>query len=131
MKEEKKRSEISADELDARMKKHQKEKVEPISKGVRVLEEAINTVLKKMGVDVARDDIPAQMDLLGIYMTEHTDERAPQLNGFFFFQRQKDDVIPYGWVGSARLERDGKCYCSIQLFQDNRLIESGGLQIIQ
>lgn len=127
----KNRFSVSADELDARMKKHQKEKVEPASKGVLVLEAAIDTVLKKMGVDVTRQDIPEQMDLLGIIMTEHTDERAPQLNGFFIYQRQKEDIIPYAWVGSARLEKDGRCFCSIHLFQDNRLIESGGIKIIQ
>jgi hypothetical protein len=131
-KEIKTRFEISADELAARMLKQQELHIEPGQKAVQILEAALDTVLKKLGVNV--DDvetIPDQMNALGIIMTENTDERAPQINGFFVFLAKDCDIIPYSWVGAARLESDGRCYCDIQFFQDERLQEVGGIRLIK
>jgi len=52
------------------------------------------------------------------------------INGFFIFQAQADDIIPYAWVGAARLNKEGECFVDIQYFQDNRLEERGGFKII-
>lgn len=122
---------ISEDELNHRMNVHDEVKVEPGRKAVAILEAAIDKVLVRLGVDVSDPELIAtQMDNLGIIMTEHTDEKAPQLNGFFVFAQSGDDLIPYAWVGSARLERDGKCFCDIHYFQDNRLDEVGGVKVV-
>jgi uncharacterized linocin/CFP29 family protein len=131
-KELKTRFEISADELEHRMKLHQEVTLDPGQKAVRILEAAIDKVLTKLGVDVTDPEtIPAQQEALGIIITENTDERTPQINGFFIFAQKGKDLIPYAWVGAARLEHDGRCYCDIQYFMDNRLDETGGIKIIQ
>lgn len=123
--------EISEDELNARMEKQKKQRTDPVSRAVDILEAALDSVLKKLGVNVEDvASIPAQMDALGIMMSEHTDERAPQLNGFFVYLIKKDDIIPYAWIGSARLESGGRCFCDIQYFQDNRLVEAGGEKLV-
>jgi len=126
------RFEISADELEHRMKLQDEFHNDPCRKAVKILEAAIDSVLKKLGVNVEdTETIPQQMDALGIVMTENTDERTPKLNGFFIFTTKGVDLIPYCWIGAARLEHDGKCYCDIQFFLDNRLEETGGVKIIK
>ena len=129
----KNRFEISEDELYDRMFKKAKLKDAPAQKAVEVLEAAIDSVLKTLGIDVTRDDIPDQMDSMGILMTEHTDERAPQLNGFFIYLMRpaQNDVVPYAWVGSAQINSEGRCSCDIHLFQDNRLAVISGDKVIK
>jgi len=130
-KDKKTRFEISADELEYRTLKHQEQNIEPGQKAVMVLEAALDTVLKKLGVNVEDiDTIPEQMDALGIMINEHTDERAPQLNGFFVSLIIPGDIIPYAWVGAARLGGDGKCWCDIQWFREERLSETGGVKVV-
>lgn len=128
--------EISEDELNHRMEA-KKEHDEPMTQAVRILEAAVDKVLEKLGVNIGLGDIPAQMDALGIIMSEHTEENAPQLNGFFVYvsrfvpSMQDWDIIPYAWVGAARVNSNGECFCDIQWFQDNRLDETGGIKIIK
>lgn len=133
------RFDISEDELNHRMEVKQKMKDEPVQRAVGILEAAVDTVLKRLGVNVDDvESIPAQMDALGIIMTEHTDERAPQLNGFFIYVTKRqfflvspdEDLIPYAWVGAARLNSNGECFCDIQWFQENKLSETGGIKIV-
>ncbi|HPE06270.1 MAG TPA: hypothetical protein PLW50_00960 [Smithellaceae bacterium] len=132
------RFDISADELNHRMELKKKLKDDPAHRAVEILEAAVDTVLTKLGVNIELGDIPAQMDALGIVMTEHTDERAPQLNGFFIYVIRKSyalrnpepDLIPYAWVGSARLNSNGECFCDIHWFQENKLSETGGIKLV-
>jgi hypothetical protein len=150
---------ISEDEMNSRMEQKQKEQVEPAQKGVALLEAACDKVLNSLGVDTSNADLVAkQMVELSIVMDEHTDERAPQLNGFFFYickmKRKFEslppgiptplalfevngelffklcDMIPYAWVGAVRVNSRGEVFCDIQWFQDNRLTETGGEKII-
>lgn len=124
------RFKISADELEALHQRKLKEKDEPIKKAVTLLEAALDSVLTKLGVDVTRDDIPQQQEQLGIMITEETREEMWGLNGFFIFVARKGELIPYGWIGAARLNSQGECFVDIQYFQDNRLEETGGIKII-
>lgn len=132
------RFDISEDELNSRMETKKKLRDDPVHRAVELLEAAVDTVLRRLGVNIEVGDIPAQMDALGIIMTEHTDERAPQLNGFFIYVTKRvfgpiepmGDLIPYAWVGSARINKGGECFCDIQWFQENKLTETGGIKIV-
>ena len=120
---------ISTDELESRMEKQQKYHDQPIQRAVAILEMAVDTVLKKLGIDVTRDDIPDQMELMGIIMTEETREEMAGLNGFFIFVKKKNDIIPYAWVGQAQLNSIGECSCEIHWFQDERMDKMGGIKL--
>jgi len=122
--------EISEDELCARMLKQTQEHDAPVQKAVAILEAAIDSVLKKLGVDVTRDDVPAQMDALGIIMTEETREEMAGLQGFFIFVTGKKELIPHAWIGSAHLTSEGKCRCEIHLFQEEKMDEIIGPKIV-
>ena len=97
---------MSLDELEHWNQAKEKSK-EPARKAVEVLEAAINYVLEKMGIDVAKDNIKQQQDALGILIQENTDEWTPQINGFYFYQTVPR-ITPYAWVGSARLTQQGR-----------------------
>lgn len=123
---------ISADELNHRMDVYQRDKLDPCQRAVAVLESAVDKVLKGLGVNIDdAETIPQQMNDLGIIMTENTEEMTPQLNGFFIFLDRNGDLIPHSWVGAARLDSNGCCYCDIQYFMDNRLDEVGGVKLIK
>jgi len=121
---------ISQDELESRMIQKQREQEEPVQKAVALLEAALETVLMTLGVNIEIGDIPAQQDALGIMITEETREELAGINGFFIFVTKKNDLVPYAWVGAARLNSVGECFVDIQYFQDNRLEETGGEKII-
>jgi len=120
---------ISADELEARMQAQAKYHEEPVKKAVAILEMALNKVMTKLGVNV-EEDIPAQQDALGIIITEETREEMAGLNGFFVFLSRVGDIIPYAWVGAAKLNHIGECSCEVHYFQDDRLDEVGGIKIV-
>jgi hypothetical protein len=128
---------ISADELEARMQKQQELHNEPCQKAVMILEAALDKVLEKLGVNTTQvypdgsSTVADQMNALGIIMTENTDERSPQINGFFIFVTRNCDLIPYAWVGAARINHNGECFADIQWFVDNRLDETGGVKLIK
>jgi hypothetical protein len=126
------RYEISEDELLARMDQQQKLHVEPIQRAVALLEEALTQVLSGLGVDCTKDkeDISKQQDDLGITIWEHTDERSPQINGFFIHV-DYGDFTPYAWVGGAKLNHEGKCFCDIQYFMTEKLETKGGFKLVQ
>lgn len=129
---------ISADELNHRMEQKKKLRDDPVQRAVGILEAAVDTVLRELGVNIELGDIPAQMDALGIIMTENTNEQTPQLNGFFIYTTKRlfgpiepeVDIVPYAWVGSARLNSNGECFCDIQWFQKNKLSETGGVKLV-
>ena len=128
---------ISADELNFRMEKQKKLHDEPCQEAVLILEAALDKVLEKLGVNTSQvypdgsSAVADQMDALGIMMTENTDERTPQINGFFVFVTKDCDIIPYAWVGAARINSNGECFCDIHWFVDNRLDETGGVKLIK
>ena len=121
---------ISADELEALKLQKAKEQDEPVKKAVLLLETALEQVLTKLGVNVELGNIPTQQEQLGILITEEDREELSQINGFFIFVRRGGHLVPYGWVGAARLNSQGECFVDIQYFQDNRLEETGGEKII-
>lgn len=137
MAEEKKWFEVSEDELQHRIEQKQKLQDEPVTQAVAMLEAAVDKVLNTLGVDTTDEDIVAQQMIdLDIIMIEHTDERAPQLNGFYIFTRKllrngDYDIQPYAWVGSARLNSLGECFVDIQWYQKEQLTEFGGIKLIK
>ena len=121
---------ISRDELEARMAKKEKVQDEPVKKAVELLEAALERVLEKLCVNLELGDFPAQQDQLGIMITEETRPELAGINGFFIYVQRKGDLIPYGWVGAARLNSEGACFVDIQYFEDDRLEETGGFKVI-
>jgi hypothetical protein len=120
---------ISADELAHRMELQEQSK-EPVRKAVAILEAALDKVMVSLGVDITRDDIHHQQQMLGITITEETREELAGINGYYVFVTRKGDLIPHSWVGAARLNSDGRCYCDIHFFQDERLEEVGGTKLV-
>ena len=121
---------ISEDELNARMEAKKKLQDDPVTKAVEMLEAAIEKVLIPLGVKPELGNIDAQQEQLGIVITEHTDERAPQLNGFFIFSIRKGNLIPYSWVGAARVDSNGQVMVDIHYFQKNNMTTVGGLKLV-
>jgi hypothetical protein len=98
------------------MQMQQKYHNEPIQKAVAILEQALNTVMTKLGVDITQD-IPSQQRALGIIVTEETREEMAGLNGFFVSVVWKGEIVPFAWVGQAQLNSIGECSCEIHWFQ--------------
>jgi len=120
--------EISEDELMHRMELQQKFVIEPIEKAVFLLEQALNDVLKGLGVDVEQEIPPQQYDM-GITITEETRPEMAGINGFFVYIGY-DKFIPYAWVGAAQVTEDGKCRVETHFFQKERMINNVGSKII-
>jgi len=133
----KNRFHISVDELESRMQKQKKLHDKPAQKAVAILEAACDMVLKSLGVNYNLGDntVAAQMDFLGIIMTENTEESTPQLNGFYFFKNVKkniengDNPIPWAWVGAAKTNHLGECSCEVHWFQKGRMDEVGKMKL--
>lgn len=121
--------EISEDELHHRMELKKKLHDDPAAKAVEMLDAALEKVLISLGVRPEFGDIPAQQDALGILVTENTDERTPQLNGFFIYTTRDGELTPYAWVGSARVESTGDVLVDIQWFIKERMTSIGGLKL--
>ena len=123
---------ISEDELHARMEKQKEIHLDPVRQATALLEAALDKVMVSLGVDVTQspESIHMQQEFLGIEIMEHTDERAPKLNGFFVFVRKGEDLVPHSWIGAARINSSGECFVDIQTFEDNRLQETGGIKLI-
>jgi hypothetical protein len=137
MAEEKKWFEVSEDELQHRIEQKQKLQDEPVTQAVAILEAAVDKVLNTLGVDTTDEDTVAQQMIdLDIIMIENTDERAPQINGFYVFTNKlllngEYDIKPYAWIGSARLNSLGECFVDIQWYQKEQLTEFGGVRLIK
>lgn len=137
MAEEKKWWEVSADELQHRIEQKQKLQDEPVSQAVAILEAAVDKVLNTIGVDTTDEETVAQQMInLDIIMIENTDERAPQINGFYIFTNKlllsgEYDIKPYAWIGSARLNSLGECFVDVQWYQKEQLTEFGGVRLIK
>lgn len=120
---------ISADELEHRMQKQVLEHDTPIKKAVGIIEAALETVLEKLGVDIT-GDIPLQQEQLGIIITEETRPEMAGLNGFYVSVAREGDVVPFSWIGDAKLNSSGECSCEIHYFQDNKLDIVGGIRLL-
>lgn len=123
-KTQKKWFEISEDELTARMEANQRYHDEPISKAVCMLDEARDMVMRKLGVDTSSNDpetLQAQQEALGIIITEETRPEMAGLTGWFVFVRKKMKLVPFCWIGGAKLDSNGECSCEIHYFNDSRL----------
>ena len=119
---------VSADELEHRTQKQILEHDSPIRNAVGIIEAALETVLKKLGVDVT-GDIPLQQEQLGIIITEETRPEMAGLNGFFVSVIRKGDIVPMAWIGDAQLNSMGECSCAIHWFQEERMSEVGGIKL--
>lgn len=129
---------ISEDELTHRMQQKKKLHDDPCQRAVELLDMALCQVLTSLGVDCTKEDtIPQQQMDLGITITEETREEMAGVNGFFIFiqkwdrVKQEMDLIPYGWVGAARINSDGTCAVDVHYFNDEKLVELGGVKIAQ
>jgi DNA replicative helicase MCM subunit Mcm2 (Cdc46/Mcm family) len=132
MSEPKTRYEISSDELNNRMERQARYHEEPVQRAVAVLEAALDSVMKKLGVDVDQDpeNIQMQMDNLGIDVRSIDDPSMPKACGFYVFLIRGSDITPYAWIGDARLDQMGQCWCDIQWFREERLSETGGIKLL-
>lgn len=119
---------LSEDEIIFYQQRKEKSQ-EPAKRAVEVLEDGIYTILSELGVNID-GDIKAQQAQLGIIIQEHTDENYPQLNGFYIHQVRNGDIVPVGWVGSARIDSTGKVWIDIEDFQNNTRKETGGIPIV-
>jgi hypothetical protein len=119
-----KATEISADELTARMEKQELIHDEPLRKAVKVLEGAIEKVVKSLGVNVEHD-IPSQLKFLNIHIKEV--ENYP---GIFIMIDKGIEIEPYAWVSDAIMMSDGTYKYEIQWFRENRLETIGGVKVV-
>lgn len=121
---------ISADELEHRMQLREKLHDDPLKKAVLLLDLGLERVLTKLGVNITAGHIPEQQFALGIIIQEETREEMAGLMGYFIHVQRRGELIPYAWVGAARLNSVGECFVDIQYFQDNRLEETGGIKLV-
>lgn len=119
---------LSSDELAYYQQQLDKAQ-EPGKKAVEVLEAGINAVLAELGVDINGDIKQQQLDL-GIIITENTDERTPQLNGFFIYQVRDGDIVPIAFIGGARIDTTGKAWIDIEWFTRNTRDAIGGIKLV-
>lgn len=123
MTEEKKWWEISIDELESRMVRHQIMHNEPISRANAMVFHAIDKVLETLGVVVDNGHIEEQQELLGIYIIP-LDENWPENVRGVTISRPVDGVQKeYAWVSVADIKKSGDIYCQAQLFDQNLLWE--------
>jgi hypothetical protein len=137
----KSRFEISSDELNHRMELQQKYHDEPLTRAGVLLQVAMDKVLTKLGVDVKDPEtIAMQMINMGIFANSIEDEAHPKLNGIYVSLVTghsnytsldgEPDIIPYAFIGNARLSKDGRCRCDITYWNEHRLDEISGDKII-
>ena len=117
---------ISQDELIHRMQLQDKLHNDHCQKAVAILEEALDTVMKKLGVNV-EEDIPTQQEQLGIRIVEEIRDEMAGLQGFFVIV----NLEPFAWIGNATLNHLGECSCEIHWFQEERMDEVGKVRLIQ
>lgn len=128
---EKSRYEISEDELMARMEVKSLTRDEPLTKAVAILEQALDKVMTDLGVDctVSPEEIHQRQEDLGIIIVPEDRPEMAGLNGYFIFLDRYGDFVPHSWIGAVRMMSDGKCYCDIHYFHDERLEVVGGIDI--
>ena len=106
MNEPKKRHEISEDELMYREMLQNEWRAAPTRRAVRIFQERIEEVLKKLGVDVTKDaeSIQTQMELMDIYINSMSEESAPKAAGLYISARLHGDLQPYAYISAAKVK---------------------------
>ena len=121
---------ISQDELQHRMFLQSKYHDQPCAKAVDLMIEAMDNIMKKLGVDVAQEAevIQQQQADLGITIwSEERDEMAG-LQGYYIHTGGVE-YIPHAWVGAPYLANDGLVYLDVHDFKHNVLIKFGGIKV--
>uniref|UniRef100_A0A6H1ZVM8 Uncharacterized protein n=1 Tax=viral metagenome TaxID=1070528 RepID=A0A6H1ZVM8_9ZZZZ len=125
---------ISSDELEDRMQRQKKYHEEPVQIAVTIMSEARDKVMRSLGMDTEQEDEDlryAQQEALGIRMTQETREEMAGLMGWTIAAPKRGlGLVPIAWVGTAYLDSQGKCWCEIHWFQENRMEKFGGYKII-
>jgi len=100
------RHEISEDELVYRemLKDHWKR--EPGRRAVKHLQNRIEEVLKRLGVDVDKDEesVKMQMEIMDIFINALPDE-VGSAAGLYFSAPVNGTLAPYAWISTAKAER--------------------------
>lgn len=122
-------SEISADELEARMNRDMENK-KPISELVAVMDEALAGILMFLGID---PEAPTwiqsyQQDQAGVTIWQHDKDENPQLNGFYIHVGG-NDFDPFAFVGSPFIQ-DGKAWCIVEMFMEQKRMKVGGIKLV-
>jgi hypothetical protein len=109
MSEEKKWFEISEDELQHREKQHDNA-ILPAKRAVSVIQELINEVITKLGVDVTKDDeaIDMQMQLMDIYINSFDREQWPKCPGIYISALQKGGLEPFAYIREPEADNSGE-----------------------
>jgi hypothetical protein len=131
MTELKDRTQISADELEARMQAQEKYHDAPLRNVTEFIEGAIRRVLKELGVDVTQDYdlIIAQKDAMGIKIASVPLEMMGKLSGLYVSRNN----VPIANIGDAFMAKNGLAYLKILWIRKDTDIEElfGGVRIIQ
>lgn len=122
--EEKKWFEISDDELESRMIRHNLTHDEPCTRAGAMVFEMLDKVLMQLGIDID-GDIQLQQERLGIMIAEVTGEsptapdgrRLP--NGLFVVR----DFKPYAFIRQADINHLGEMFCEAEIWDKNQLLE--------
>lgn len=141
--EEKKWYEISDDELNGRMMAQRSQRIIPVSNALKEFDRAVEKFLRTLGVNPdLEESIGWQMEQLGIVRWENTDEKTPQLWGWFFAVMKKPLIMvtmdpnefelePVGWISAPKMRKDGSAYCEVQDWRKGTLTESQGVKIVK
>jgi hypothetical protein len=120
---------ISTDELQARMqRKYDLES--PARKAAQLIEETLAGLLMFLGVDVTqpREVQELQQNDMGIVIYPNEDERTPQANGLYIHTGY-DAFTPFAWIGTAWIDHNGLGWVSVELFQEGKKFNVGGIKI--
>jgi len=119
---DKKWFEISADELDSRMMRHQIMHDEKISRAAAMVFKALEEVLKLLGIDTEAD-IVAQQELLGIYVVPMEPEGMTVATSSWNGSQRVIDSDPFAWISGAMIKHTGEIYCCAEVYAKNLLLE--------
>lgn len=102
----KKRNEISEDELMYREMLQKNWHVTPSRRAVRIFQERLEEVLKRLGVDVNKDaeSIQTQMEIMDIFVNSLSEEAAPKAAGLYVSARIKGELAPYAYISAAKVK---------------------------
>lgn len=118
---------ISADELEHRMSLQEKYHDKPLISVVEFMCEAINKVLKSLGVDISQSDemVKRQQIDLGIEIVDTPPEQMGELSGFYINSRE----VPIAIICDPYLANDGLAYLNIMWIQTNIMEKFGGVRL--
>jgi len=121
---EKKWFEISEDELESRMIRHNLTHNEPCTRAGAMVFAMLDKILVRLGVDI-ENDIQLQQERLGIMIAE-TNDKSPSApdgrrmpNGLFVIR----DFKPYAFIRPAEVNHLGEMFCEAELWEKNELLE--------